>query len=275
MGKVKKDSVKNIFCGTCMKWMTEIYVTRHLHSKFHFTKKLFSTEQHLQEKQSKIKRARKKQYVVNKNYNGKQKKVKIPVPSEYQQYKIVHGAVEKTRNAEDLDVRDTSNQSLSLTLSSHEVDNDIQSQGKEQVSSDYVSLSQECKTPENEETFSFQGDTLKKCGHNHSSYLLEGCTDIQPTASWETQDREQVKQRLYTSESEETENEQTDQVPQNLLEALGLNWDSEWYENSANETNSFTENGEMPQEIFETQQNNTETSEEFPIEVVSGFFQSS
>lgn len=36
--------------------------------------------------------------------------------------------------------------------------------------------------------------------------------------------------------------------------------------------NPLTEKGDMPQEIFTSQQNDTETSEEFLIEVVSGFF---
>ena len=64
------------------------------------------------------------------------------------------------------------------------------------------------------------------------------------------------------------------EVPQNLLEALGLDWDSEWYDYVA-EPNTFIENGEMPQDIFASQEHTPETSEEFPIEVVSGVFQSS
>ena len=39
MGKKQKDSVKNIFCNSCKKWMTEFYASR----QSHFTRKYFST----------------------------------------------------------------------------------------------------------------------------------------------------------------------------------------------------------------------------------------
>ena len=73
MGKLKKDGIKNIYCSTCEKWITEFYVSRRIHSKFHFTKKFFATE-HLHKKQSQTKRVMKKQSGVNKSSNGKQKK---------------------------------------------------------------------------------------------------------------------------------------------------------------------------------------------------------
>lgn len=41
MVKIKKDGIKNMYCSTCEKWMTEFYVSRHLHSKSHFIKKHF------------------------------------------------------------------------------------------------------------------------------------------------------------------------------------------------------------------------------------------
>ena len=85
-----------------------------------------------------------------------------------------------------------------------------------------------------------------------------------------------MKQQLYQSENVEVKREPISENPQNLLEALALDWDNEskWYDN-VTETNMFMENGEMPQKIFATQEHNSETSEEFPIEVVSGFFLSS
>ena len=51
----KKDVIKNIYCATCEKWMTDFYVSRHIHSKFHYTKKFFATE-HLHKNQSQAKR---------------------------------------------------------------------------------------------------------------------------------------------------------------------------------------------------------------------------
>ena len=105
---------------------------------------------------------------------------------------------------------------------------------------------------------------------------------MQSTDSCAPHDREQVKQRLYQSEHVEFKREPINKVQmepisevlQNLLEALGLDWDSEWYDNVA-EPNTFIENGEMPKDIFASQEHTPETSEEFPIEVVSGVFQSS
>lgn len=38
---IKKDGIRSIYCASCKKWMTEFYVSRHLQSKFHFTKKHF------------------------------------------------------------------------------------------------------------------------------------------------------------------------------------------------------------------------------------------
>ena len=38
--KLKKRS-KTIYCAPCKKWMTDLYVSRHVRSKSHFTKKVF------------------------------------------------------------------------------------------------------------------------------------------------------------------------------------------------------------------------------------------
>ena len=278
MGKIKKDGVKNIYCATCMKWMTEFYVSRHLHSKFHFTKKFFNAEQHQQKKHSQLKRAKKKQHVFHKNYNSKQKKLKIPLQSKYLNNQMADGALQKRRDVEDLDLREASNRSFSTTFSNNEAENDRSSHVMGQVSPDYLPVSQNCKTPKHQGIFSFEEDTLKKCSHNHSNFLLEGCSDIEPSTSYKPEDREQVKQRLYHGQSAETGREQTSQVPQNLLEALGLNWndESEWFadDKDLNNTYNSTETSQIPPEIFDSQQNSSETFEQLPIDVVSGVFQS-
>lgn len=43
--KSKKDGLRNIYCCSCKKYMTEFYVNRHLQSKYHFTKKHFGNRQ--------------------------------------------------------------------------------------------------------------------------------------------------------------------------------------------------------------------------------------
>ena len=194
---------------------------------------------------------------------------------DYQQYKIKGDTIQKCSNVEDLDLRGTTNLSPSAN-SEVKIETPSHSLGMGQVSPAYLSVSQNCKTPENKGLYAFQGDTLKKGSHNHSMILPEGCSDIQSTAPCETNDHEQVKQQHYQSENVEVKREPISKIPQNLLEALGLDWDNEskWYDN-VTETNMFMENGEMPQEIFDTQELNSETSEEFTIEVVSGFFLSS
>ena len=159
-----------------------------------------------------------------------------------------------------------------------EVNNETPTLDMGLVSQDYLPVSQNCRTPENEEIFAFQGDTLKTCSHNHSNAFLEGCCDLQSTGPCAPHDREQVKQRLYQSEHVEVKREPMNEVqmepnseiPQNLLEALGLDWDNEWYDNVAD--NTFMENGEMPQAIFASQEHTQETSGEFPIDVLSGVF---
>ena len=52
MGKVKRDAVKNIYCVTCDKFMTEFYVSRHIKTKYHFTEKFFD-KQYLKKTKSK------------------------------------------------------------------------------------------------------------------------------------------------------------------------------------------------------------------------------
>ena len=70
MGKLKKDGIKNIYCSTFEKWMTKFYVSRHIHSKFHFTKKLIATER-LHKKRSRTKRLKERQSGANKNCKQK------------------------------------------------------------------------------------------------------------------------------------------------------------------------------------------------------------
>ena len=147
MGKLKKDGIKNIYCSTCEKWMTEFYVSRHIHSKFHFTKKFFATE-HLHKKQSQTKRVKKKQSGVNKSSNGKQKKITATVQSDYQQYKIKGGTIQNCSNVEDLDLRKATNIWPSTNL---EVNNETPTLDMGLVSQDYLPVSQNCRTPENEE----------------------------------------------------------------------------------------------------------------------------
>ena len=91
MGKLKKDGIKNIYCSTCEKRMTEFYVSRHIHSKFHFAKKFFATE-HLHKKQSKTKRLKERQSGANKNC--KQENITATVQTDNQQYKIKGGTIQ-------------------------------------------------------------------------------------------------------------------------------------------------------------------------------------
>ena len=237
-------------------------------------------------KHSQIKGVKKKQSGVSKS-----KQTQLTTKSDYQQYKIKGGMIQKCSDVENLDLTKATNVLPSENFEiKNETPNDLD-MGK--VSADWVSIRQNCKTPENEEIVAFQGETLNKCSHNHSNFLLEGCSDIQSIAPCESHDREQVKQRLYQREYVEVKREPISEnvevkrepisedqmepiseVPQNLLEALGLDWDSEWYDNVA-ETDPFMENGEMPQDILASQEHKPETSEEFPIQVVSGVFKSS
>lgn len=85
MGKIRKDGVKNIYCSTCEKWMTEFYVSRHIHSKSHFTKKLFQTE-HLQKTlKSNVK---KNLPSALKHAKGNKKKLTRIIQTEYEQFKL-------------------------------------------------------------------------------------------------------------------------------------------------------------------------------------------
>ena len=83
-----------------------------------------------------------------------------------------------------------------------------------------------CKTPENVGEFQIQGDTLQTCSHNHINILQEGCSDIQTgLAPCSLDEVEQVEQPLY--EWNPSQNQDNDEIPQNLLEALGLDYDWE------------------------------------------------
>ena len=187
MGKRKKDGIKNIYCSTCEKWMTEFYVSRHIHSKFHFTKKFFATE-HLHKKQSQTKRLKKRQSGANKNC--KQKKITATVQSDYQQYKIKGGTIQNCScDVEDLDLRKATNLSPSTNL---EVNNETPNLDMGQVSQDYLPVSQNCRTPENEEIFAFHWDTLKNVATTTVTFFLEGCSDMQSTDLCAPHDREQV-----------------------------------------------------------------------------------
>lgn len=263
MGKLKKDGVKNIYCATCEKWMTEYYVSRHIHSKSHFTKKFFMRE-HLQKKLSTIKRVKKKQSVAVKSSSAKQKKATLPIQPEYQHYKVQSDVNQKTGDVEDWHLRGATSRSSS-TPGDPQMQNLI-----ELVSSDYVT-DQNCKTPENVEEFQFREDTLKKCRHSHSN-ILESCSDRENSLSCSPDRRGQVKQRLYES-GQELEIENVNEIPQNLLDALGLGYewdiDDRWTDN-VNKANFLIENTELPQEILLTQQCEPQTLTELPIEVVSG-----
>lgn len=249
--------------------MTEFYVSRHIHSKFHFTKKFCQTE-HLQNKLSLVKRAKKKQYVSN----CKQKKATLAIPSAYEHYKIQGATIQKYSNVEDLQLIGAESRSLPDT-GGHEMQTQSASQtlATGQVLPDYLSAGERCKTPENLNEFVFEGDTLKKCSHSHSNVLLEGCSDIETSPSCSLDKREQVKQRLYECDHPEDANEEINEIPQNLLNALGFDYDwgmeNEWTGN-ATQVSPIVENAGIPQEMFSVQQNQFQMSTEFPIEVVNG-----
>lgn len=87
MAKIKKDGIKNMHCSTCKTWMTEFYVSRHLHSKSHFTKKVLHTE-HLRKDLWLAKRSRKKSPSAFKVYDFRQKKATPKMQSKDEQYKV-------------------------------------------------------------------------------------------------------------------------------------------------------------------------------------------
>lgn len=160
MGKITKDGVKNIYCSTCEKWMTEFYVSRHILSKSHFTKKFFQTE-HLQKTlKSHVK---KKLPSVLKHAKGNKKKSTRVIQPEYEHYRI-HGATIKKCGQTGDQVDSTVPPSLPATAG-YAVKNETVDQNVaiHQGSQHRISTRENCKTPENVEKYKVQGDPLKKC----------------------------------------------------------------------------------------------------------------
>ena len=128
-----------------------------------------------------------------------------------------------------------------------------------------------CKTHKNSGISTFQGDTLKMCRHNHTNILMKGCRDIESSLPCSPNEREQAKQQLYDSKDVENESSQLNGIPQNLIEALGLDWDiyNDFVCTLPQDTCMIVTT-EVPQQIFTQQENLLETVTKFPIEVVSG-----
>ena len=102
---------------------------------------------------------------------------------------------------------------------------------------------------------------------------MEGCSDIESSLPCSPNEREQAKQLLYDSNDVEDESSQMNGIPQNLLEALGLDWDIyNDFESTLPQDNSMIVTTEVPQQIFSQQEDQLETVTEFPIEVISGVF---
>lgn len=123
--------------------------------------------------------------------------------------------------------------------------------------------------------YKVKGDTLKKCRHGHTSILLEGCSDIEPSPPCTPDLREHVKQRLYESHSQD-ENGELGGIPQNLMDAIGFDYDwdiDSMLVSDVTQANPFVENAEMPQEIFSNEQSELEKSTVYPIEVVRSLHQ--
>ena len=313
MVKIKKDGVKNIYCSTCAKWMTEFYVSRHIHSKSHFTKKFFQTE-HLQ----KALHAKKKLPSTLKHAKGNKKKPRQVIKPGYEHYRI-HGDVIKNCSQTDDQSDLSARRSLPATTRGYEFRNGMMDQNAvikqepqdqyedrnemmdqnavikqephdqyedrnemmdqnvviKQEPQDHFSARENCKTPENVQEYKIKGDTLKKCRHGHTNIHLEGCSDIEPSPSCTPDLREHVKQRLYESHVED-ENGELGGIPQNLMDAVGFDYDwdiDSMLAGGVTQANPFVETAEMPEEIFSKEQNKLETSTVYQIEVVRGLHQ--
>lgn len=192
MVKIKKDRIKNIYCGTCKTWMTEFYVSRHLCSKSHFMKKHF-------------------------------KRLKIRV-----------------------------NRKLKSITQSDE--NMI------------------CKTPENQqghEEFKLQGETLKRCSHNHNNRFLDGCSDLY--------DKYPVEASITSKKElfERNQPVQTYEYPQNQLGLWNIDTSFDFEIVLLDDEKENVE----PQVSFSTNSKPNLTQEElntstssFPVEILSGVF---
>ena len=249
--------------------MTEFYVSSHIHSKSHFIKKVFQTK-HLQKTlQSHVK---KKLPSALKRAKGNKKKSTQVIQAGYEHYKIHGDAIKKCSNSDDQNDL-TARRSLPATRA-YEVRNEMVDQNVaiKQEPQYHISARENCKTPENVEEYKVKGDTLKKCRHDYTNILLEGCSDIEPSPTCTPDLREQVKQRLFESHGQD-ENEELGGIPQNLMDVIGFDYD--WDVDSmlagdVIEANLFVETAEMPQEIFSKEQNQLETPTVYPIQVVSG-----
>ena len=267
MGKIKKDGIKNIYCSTCKTWMTEFYVSRHINSKSHFTKKIFETE-HWHKQLLSVKRTKKK--------CGHRKAKQATTSSEYDRYQIQGDNVQNYTNFQDIHLTSETNQTSTGCLGDTMETENLTSQPlatEQVVSQDYFSANEQlCKTPENIGEFQIQGDTLQTCSHNHINILQEGCSDIQTGhASCSFDELEQVEQPLY--EWNPSQNQDNDEIPQNLLEALGLDYDweteNEWVCQQTQNSPVAESAGNSLDPLPYQRQSQVQTPGEFPIEVVS------
>ena len=243
--------------------MTEFYVYRHIHSKSHFTKKLFQTEP-LQ-----------KTLKLAKGIKSKSTRV---IHTEYEQYRIHGDTIKKCSHTDDEDSSLTARRSLPA-VGGLEVTNKTVSQNVgiiQPEAKDHISVTDNCKTPGNVQEYKVQGDTLKKYRHEHSNVLLEGCSDTEPDFACTPDLRDQVKQRLYESQ-DQVGNQDFDYNPQNMMSAIGFDydWDIEniFASEETNQAYPLMQDTEMPQEMFAEQSTEFPTKSEFPIEVVNGVFQ--
>ena len=103
MVKVRKDNIKNMYCSTCNKWMTEFYLSRHIQSKFHFTKKYFQTE-YLHKSISLKKHSKKKRSAASKSSKTNQKKPAPVVQPQHEHYEIQGDVITKQNNDYDTEL---------------------------------------------------------------------------------------------------------------------------------------------------------------------------
>lgn len=151
MVKIIKDGVKNIYCVTCKKWMTDFYVIRHVHSKSHFTKKHFGKKK--QSKRSKC---------ITSDVKGR-------------------SASKKTTYEE----RDT------IKKSCYGPGKMIVKAEFPQDSAPHLNESQNCKTPENEQVFELKGDTIEKRREHSRSHIESSPPDVYEKVKQRLFEREQ------------------------------------------------------------------------------------
>ena len=172
MGKILKDGVKNIYCSTCEKWMTEFYVSRHIHSKSHFTNRLFQSEK--LQKTLKL-NVSKKSSSSQKQAKGNQMKSARVKGTEYEQYRIHADTITKCNYAEGSDALESGPSSVLPDVGRLQGTHEHVSQNEKVIqpeATDNNSLREYCKTPDNVQEYKVQGDTLKKMqtrAHQHSS----------------------------------------------------------------------------------------------------------